>query len=410
MLNFCTRKVKGSIDIGTTRYDKDRTWLKRGLGLGLEFRFSVRSLFSRTFLVALLLLTAIPAEARRKPKCPDKLVDGGKPTAVPTRKLEDIKVFTLIAYNLLNLEKHVGKFQWDATRFGFYTKLKEPQTKDERFRREQGDILREVGADVGIFEEVEHRAALEQFFGENTGGLYRTHLKEGNDERGIDIGFGVKLDLPLEVEHRTNKEMTWFDTVAEEERRLFSRDLPVLIFRVKGDPKPVLIVLGTHYKSKRDRGDDDPESRILRKAQVAGTVKIIQDLQREFGKGAPIIFGGDANGNVNKEAEFALLKKALALEDVFDVVSPPLTREQRITHTFHPEDEPVSMDQLDVLMVTPSLRACVKAAYVYRYKDENGKVKPLPRTMKMRKKNPSDHFPVVLTLDFQCVLRIWSAR
>ncbi len=360
-------------------------------------------------LVAFLALPFSPAEARRPKPCREELTAPKAPAAT-LRNPAAIQELTIIAYNLLNLERHVGKFVPNSKR-GELVRVREPQTKDERFRRLQGDILKEVGADLGIFEEVEGKQALEQFFGINAGGAYTSHLIEGNDERGIQIGFGVKNDLPFEIEHRTYKQTRWYDPVLEEERPLFSRDLPVMIFRIKGNPKPLLIMVGTHYKSKRDRADDeDPESRILRKGQVDGTVTIIKGLQKEFGELAPILFGGDCNGNVNREAEFANLKKALTLEDVFDVVQPPLSREQRVTHTFHPNGEPVKFDQLDVLMVTPALRACVKRAYVYRYKDENGKEKPIPRTMKQRKQNPSDHFPVVLTLDFQCVMRLWSGR
>lgn len=322
----------------------------------------------------------------RRMRCSDAVARSGPAPArraplVAVRRPEEIPELTIVAYNVLDMEDGSG-----------------------RARAEQGAILREMGADLGILPEVMGMRALVEFNDRSLAGAFAPHLIHGNDQRGIEIGLLVKRDLPFEVEHRTYKDVTWNDP-QHGRARLFSRDLPVLILRIPGEKRPALILVGTHFKSKRSR-DGDPESRRMRRAQVDGAVAIMKDLQREFGESAPIVFGGDANGNVNHEAEFANLKKALALEDVFDVVSPPLTRDERVTHTFHPQGGGAKWEQVDVLMVAPSLRACVKRAWVYRYKDASGRPKPIPRTFRERERNPSDHFPIALTLDFACVLRL----
>ena len=52
--------------------------------------------------------------------------------------------------------------------------------------------------------------------------------------------------------------------------------------------------------------------------------------------------------------------------------------------------------QLDAVLVNRSLTAHVTDASVYRYRNEQGKELPLPNTYNQRKKNPSDHFPVLM--------------
>ena len=144
----------------------------------------------------------------------------------------------------------------------------------------------------------------------------------------------------------------------------------------------------------------------MREGQAEAAAGVIADLQREFGASVPVILAGDFNGNFNKEEAFATMRKALDMEDPFNVLK--IGEADRLTHTYHPKGEPRHTDQLDYLLVSRNILACIKTAYVYRYKDAQGKVKPIPQTFNQRKKNPSDHFPVALQLDFQCLLEQWK--
>lgn len=326
------------------------------------------------------------------------------PPPVALQRPEDIRSFTVVAYNMLNLGEHVGKFAWDPTT-GAYVQLKSGQSKEARFREEQAEILAEVGADAVIAPEVEGLAALQQFVALDAKHAFHPLLQPGNDGRGIEIAMMLKRSLPLRWELRTNKNVTFHDPVTNRSMKLFSRDLPVMVLRLGEDPRPLLILVGTHFKSKRDR-PGDRQSRILRKAQVDGALSIIDGLFREFGADAPVVFGGDFNGDIHAEAEFASLKRALALADAFDLVTPTLSAAERVTHTYHPYSGPVSKAQLDALFIGKGIQHCLEDAYVYRYKDAAGRVKPIPNTIGQRKTNPSDHFPVVTKFDFAC---LWKA-
>ncbi len=322
------------------------------------------------------------------------------------RNLDEIETLNILNYNLLNLEMHVGKFESAPTG---YRQVKGPKEKDESFRKEQGQIILEEETDIGVFEEVEAGENLERFNQRHMGGLFRTLLTQGNDIRGIQVGIVVRKDLPFEIEYRSHRNREWKDPISGSAVRVFTRDVPALILRVKGNKKPVLIVLGTHYKSKRDR-DDDPESNILREGQADATVGVIEDLWAEFGEKIPVVLSGDFNGNFNKESAFANLKKAISLEDPFNLLKPAVSDRDRVTHTYHPRNEEVKWNQIDFLLVSPEIKECVKTAYVHRYKTSTGKVKPIPITYDERKENPSDHFPVMLKLDMKCLMAVWSRK
>ncbi len=310
-----------------------------------------------------------------------------------------------MAYNLENLFHSVGK--WDYDEDGEYVQIGEIDEKPKEMRRWQGRIIHETAIDLGVFEEVESLKALSHFDRHYLGSTYHRHLLEGNDPRGIDIGFLSKRDLPFEIEHRTNKGLRYDDPISERNIAQFSRDLPILILRLPGEKTPFLIFIGTHFKSKRDR-PDDPQSNSLRESQVIAAAQIVEDLKIEFGKNAPIVMAGDMNGNVNTEAEFAVFRAQLALVDSLNLVKPKLSEAERVTQTWHPTKRKNVYSQLDAILLSPVLVACFKSAGVYRYKDERGLPKPLPKSRDERDTNPSDHYPVLLQLDMRCLLDLWQ--
>lgn len=318
------------------------------------------------------------------------------------RSLDSIRVLHLLTYNLLNLEMHVGKFEDGPTGARPVTG---PTLKDPAFRHQQADILLSEKTDIGVFQEIEGMEAFDSFNRDFVGDLFEPLLKRGNDGRGIEVGMLVKRDLPFTLEYRSHRDRLWHDPVTGSRARVFSRDLPALIVRAEGSAKPLLILLGTHFRSKNDR-DGDPESEIMREGQADAAAAVINGLKQEFGATVPIILAGDFNGNFNRERAFATMRRALDMEDPFNVLN--VGEPERITHTYHPQGEPRHTDQLDYLLVSRNILACIKDAYVYRYKDDKGRVKPIPQTKNQRKKNPSDHFPVALQLDFPCLLEQWK--
>lgn len=321
--------------------------------------------------------------------------------ALPLRSLESIKELKMGSYNVLNLFENVGKHVPDPDNPGKLKKISDARPKEDWSLREQGKVILENNLDVVTLEEVENIAALRDFNERFLEGKYNVHLIEGNDERGIDVAFLVKKDLPFTVEQRSHKEETWIDPVlGGGPRTLFSRDLTSLVVRAPGKARPLFVLFGTHYKSKRDRDGGDPESNILRGAQVQRTAEIIARYRKEFGADVPMMLAGDFNGEVGKDAAFAPLFEAAGLVDGFDASPNPPSEKDRITHTFHPKGGATHYGQMDAVLVSGALRGAVKRAEVYRYKNEDGSVRAIPSTYEERSRNPSDHFPVIVALDF----------
>ncbi|MEK7233454.1 MAG: endonuclease/exonuclease/phosphatase family protein [Elusimicrobiota bacterium] len=360
-----------------------------------------------------LQLTAqqIGGDFRVLPSALARLYDGtvaqGEPAGpvpsagAPVRTLQSITQLKTGSYNIENLFEHVGKHVPDPKNPGKLKKISEAKPKSEGARRAEGQIILELDLDIVTLAEVENIAALQNFNDQYLGGRYNVYLIEGNDKRGIDIAFLVKKDLPFEIEQRSHKEETWVDPVlGGGPKLLFSRDLTSLVVRAPGKFQPLFVLFGTHYKSKRDRDGRDSESVILRTAQVQRTAEIMERYRAEFGADVPMMIAGDFNGDVSEEAAYKPLFDGAELTDSFDTVPVPPSKEERITHTFHPPGEPAHLAQMDAVLVSKSLRAAVQSANVYRYKNPDGTVRPIPKTYAERARNPSDHFPIYVTFDF----------
>lgn len=335
------------------------------------------------------------AAATGEPESPVSAAD------FPVRALETIQQLKMGSYNVANLFERVGAHVPDPAHPGKLKKISDAQPKPEWAMREEGRIILENDLDIVTLAEVENAAALQDFNDRFLGGRYRVYLIEGNDERGIDIAFLVKKDLPFDIKQRSHKEETWVDPVlGGGPRRLFSRDLTALVVRAPGKSEPLFVLFGTHYKSKRDRDVRDPESVILRTAQVQRTAEILERYRKEFGAGVPVMIAGDFNGAVAEEDAYKPLFGAAGLTDSFDALPKPPSAEERITHTYHPRGGPAHYAQMDAVLVSQSLRGTVRGARVYRYKNPDGTERLIPKTYEEREKNPSDHFPLIVTLDF----------
>lgn len=322
-----------------------------------------------------------------------------------SRSLASLKELRVGTYNVLNLMEKVGKHVPDPANPGRMLKVSDRTPKEEWQLREQAKAILESDLDVVALQEVENIAALEEFNRRYLGGAYKTTLIEGNDPRGIDIAFLVKKDIPFQAEQRSHKGETWNDpTQGGAQAAVFSRDLTSLVVRAPGISKPLFVLLGTHFKSKRDR-PGDPESAILRVAQMERATEVAARYRAEFGDDVPLMLAGDFNGDLNEGPEFAPLWVQAGLVNSLDLGEKPLRAEERVTHTYHPKDGPSHAAQMDGVLVSKSLAALVRRAEVYRYKNADGSAKAIPRTYQERAQNPSDHFPLFLTLDFQPLLR-----
>lgn len=330
------------------------------------------------------------------------------PSPVPAvRGLEAIRELKIVSYNIRDLMRDPSKeFSWDPALKRHVKQLwPEYNGKPPWQRKASARVLLDMGPDIIVLQEVEDVAVLGRFNSEYLDDGYNSFLIDGNDDRKIDIGFLVKKELPFDIEHRTHKNETWNNPLYNGAvRPLFSRDLPALIVRARGKARPLFVLFGTHFKSKRS-APGDPESNKFRKVQVERASGIINGYQREFGPDIPILLAGDFNGNLHSEPAFDSLWKIAGLIDSFDLLARPPPQRERITHIYFPPDgAPAQAGQIDAILVSPSLRGCVKAAEVYRYTDGEGNKMNLPGSYQEREGNPSDHYPVAVTLDFQSIL------
>jgi exonuclease III len=320
---------------------------------------------------------------------------------VPKQQLQDIKKLNIGSYNVLNLNHSVGKYQ-DIN--GQRVFVPDSKAKPEWQQREVANAIKETNLDILVLQEVEGINALEDFASNHLDDLYYPIVMKGNDGRGIEIGFLVKKNLPFEINMQSYKEMTWQDPLSgNQTEKLFSRDLPVMnIYFSNAQPRgpPDMVLIGTHYKSQRGSGSD-PTSKVMREAQVKETARIIQQLKDKHGPKTPILLAGDFNADINS-SEFSHLKEGGMLHEALDAKN--VDPKERVTHSYHPRDGETKYSQLDAIMFTPDFTQYVEEAGVYRYKDANGNVKPIPRTYEERELNPSDHFMTWMKVDFSSFL------
>ena len=295
-------------------------------------------------------------------------------------------------------------------RFGTYNTLNLMQSADgaalksEEKRLGVAAAILENDLDVAVLQEVEDLQKCKNYARDYLKDRYEVLLATGNDKRGIQVAYLVKKDLPFQIKLDSHANTRAFYSVVGQEIPIFSRDLPAL--RIWADSQntasedPLVVFYGTHFKSKRSK-DGDSESRILRRTQVETAAAIIRK-DRDAHPSTFIMIAGDFNGDVHKDAEFAPIKKVLA--DAFDLQSRKLSEADRVTHTYHPREGATQFSQIDAFFVSGDKAQYIEEAFVHRYKDGEGNIKPVPQTWEERELNPSDHFPVIFKMNFRKLL------
>lgn len=170
-------------------------------------------------------------------------------------------------------------------------------------------VIREVNADLLAVIEAEDRIALARFNDQLLKPIQATYggimLIDGNDDRGIDVGFLTKKPSMIEsiVSHVDD---------AKSGKRIFSRDCVEFTVRIS-DTKRILVMVN-HFKSKGFGNQADSDAK--RKAQ-AQRVRDIYDLRRAQGV-KMIAIVGDFNDTPNSNPLKPLLAQGSDLKDIFD--------------------------------------------------------------------------------------------
>jgi endonuclease/exonuclease/phosphatase family metal-dependent hydrolase len=202
---------------------------------------------------------------------------------------------------------------------------------------------------------------------------------------------------------------------------------------------PEFIVLLVHLKSQLDRERIDPNGRDRRRAELEKLVKIYNEINHEFEGRVPVLMTGDFNGvaarglvaaaaagisassvdnsvvagaaggdgalspsgvlTTSVDPEFEALYRDSDLEDCLELAG--VFRDERMTYMQFYNKRPPINKQLDYIFVPSSLASRVNSSetWVFRYKDDQGLTLLLPRSLNEKRLLPSDHYPVVLTLD-----------
>ena len=357
---------------------------------GVKRLFSARLQLSYLLVFASILSTTSRAEPRPCNSAIRSLMGPSLDdvSAGPKRAIEEIPQLRFGTYNTYNLMQSAD---------GKYLK------PDDKRRGVAAPIL-ENDLDVIVLQEVENIKSIQDFSRDYLKDRYTVMSSVGNDERGIQVAFLVKKDLPFKFELETHADTKALYPVTGEETKVFSRDLPALRIwstsQQSSSEDPLVVFYGTHFKSKRDK-PGDPESRILRRVQVETASQIMKKDMNEH-PSTLFMIAGDFNGDVRNDFEFASLRDTL--KDAFDVAEKKPSPEDRITHTFHPKEGRAQRSQIDAFFVGEDKAAYIEEAFVHRYKNADGSVRKIPETWNERNLNPSDHFPVILKMNFRELL------
>jgi endonuclease/exonuclease/phosphatase family metal-dependent hydrolase len=276
-----------------------------------------------------------------------------------------------------------------------------PQLKDRQkpLKRVWGvaESIRDIDPDVAMLVEVGGLESLEnlnRYFLDDT---YDVHFVAGNARRGIDLGFLVRKGLGFKTETRSNRDFpievaTWTGKQIDH----FSRDVAELrLFDDSGVLRLVLLL--THLKSQIST-ETDIRGKDTRTAEAFALGELYQR-RRADNPGVPVVVGGDLNAELGSLELEPLCHTDLV--DFHDLRGTP--REERITLVhFDYSGSPAPL-VFDYLLLSPDLanRLVLEDSFVYRYKNFYGVPDPLPETRPQRWHMPSDHYPLVLTIQLE---------
>ena len=275
--------------------------------------------------------------------------------------------------------------------------------------------IKEVNPDIVALCEVGGKESIDNFNKYFLDDQYHTFLLEGNSDRGIDIAYlakktlNYKFDLishknrPLDFlyPHERQNRNSGYNDLNKVGSHRFSRDaLELRMFEKDGDKKFIFLLV--HLKSPLDPENIDPQGRDRRQAEFETLLKIFSELKQDHPE-TPIILCGDFNGVLSPtpDPEFVNFKTVPELHCALDLVQIDVA--QRFTHMqFTPMTNSSKNRQIDYILLPTQLHdKIVKSkTNVYRYTDEFGMPLLIPKSLTEKRQLPSDHYPVVVTLEF----------
>lgn len=305
----------------------------------------------------------------------------------------DLKIMVLNAQDLfLFMDKH------DQTSLEDLTEMKWQLMSSSLFNNKSKEkcqvlaqTIRESGADIVMMTEVGGHESLANFARFVLNDEYTSLSLPSNSERGIDLGYLIKRDIPFELAIHSH-----IDYALPEPARRFSRD--VLRLDLIRDQKIEMILLLVHIKSKLDLSKTDFEGRTKRVLEVQGLIEIYEKLQVH---NVPILIGGDFNGHAGEketEEEFKMIYEKTDLKDIAYLTGIP--DEDRFSYIYFTRGGNRFVQQIDYLFISEKFSHLLVPTECYfpRYKNLLGAPLPVPKRMEQKSILPSDHYPFLATL------------
>lgn len=275
-------------------------------------------------------------------------------------------------------------------------------------------MIKEIDLDICALSEVGGSSSLEEFNKNYLNDTYDIYLIEGNSDRGIEVGYLVKKGIQFKINLISHKDKVLDFIYPNDEienqksldnggeilhgKQKFSRNVLELELIHETNKKQFNIFL-VHFKSQWDRRGDDFKGKGHRKAEAKGLIEIVKDRKADS-PDSHIILTGDFNGKVKGETEDPEFDsiRTMNFKDILEFKDLPGEKKFSMVQFNQNQREFIQLDYILMLEESQNLIDKEKSGLV-RFKDIQGNQIPLPRTIYERNRLPSDHFPLVLTLN-----------
>lgn len=328
-----------------------------------------------------------------------------------------LKITQINTENLFIYLDHYDKQNLDSLSEPEWQNLSTSVVANKPLRKTKwlAESLRHLDPDIIILSEVGGVESLENFNSYFLDGNFHVFLKEGNSQRGIDVGYLVhkrwkKNFLLLSHKNRALNfnyphERIWNQENKDNPNKKqfpshrFSRDISELRVFNPDTQNLEFIFLSCHLKSKLDKEGIDPGGFDRRQAEFETLLKIYNDLLLETESKVPILIAGDFNGcaqKSNPDPEFKTIQST-DLIDTLELMN--IDKKNRATRFDYRSGTVPVGHQLDYIFMSKHLQNQVKQSFVFRYKSENGAEMPPITSSHQQFVMPSDHYPIFLELN-----------
>jgi len=315
-------------------------------------------------------------------------------------------LFLLFDEELPKSFQKLDEIQWKSLSKSVY------ENKSLRKVLHLAQTINTMNPDIMQLTEVGGLESLKNFNHYFLNNAYSPILIEGNSDRSIDVGFLVRKNLPFYFDLLTHKNRDLNFLYPHEKlsqstnypprihSHKFSRDCAELRLFTHDVNKPFLVLLLTHLKSPLDPERIDPSGTERRAAELKNCVEIYNELKAQVS--CPILLSGDFNGHAGKnrtDPEFTDLYAKTDLIDVFEAAQI----NDELRHTFIQVKSGLRSEgrQIDYCFIPTSLVPQLQphSVSVFAYQDEYGSALKRPETLEQKSNLPSDHYPIIFTLE-----------